>query len=379
MRLLFYFKKSLTGIDPYKLDLEGLQKVQSFRQNLKARGVLYRDFNSTEEFTDLVKTHLFDLIATEWRTDADAWTSVDAPAQPSLPEQTRPSAVVDTKGGNAAKPKNRTSEPKKGALPDEDDLEDPDRDGLGLLDHVENLNSVTNAMTTTFESMSGHIKLVVCPRNDFTLAASGRRLAETPDFTGDCGRECRSAAKVELQTCSSDTPLVGEKISRRTKEIGEVQQSQARSRTADGTTQQRNVSKFKHIINGAADDIDEFVGDLAQDVNIYRSDNRVMLSEVRSLLEARRELGDRTNSDQEMETLRSLIETMRTVKGQVDGFQESMQEAPALTGKFRSARRRGVSMLGELIAEISFSIDETEDILKNFGNTGDSDVSPPKA
>ena len=49
--------------------------------------------------------------------------------------------------------------------------------------------------------------LVVCPRNDFTLAASGRRLAETPDFTGDCGRECRSAAKVELQTCSSDTPL----------------------------------------------------------------------------------------------------------------------------------------------------------------------------
>ena len=50
--------------------------------------------------------------------------------------------------------------------------------------------------------------LVVCPRNDFTLAASGRRLAETPDFTGDCGRECRSAAKVELQTCSSDTPLV---------------------------------------------------------------------------------------------------------------------------------------------------------------------------
>ncbi len=331
VRLLFYFKKSLTGIDPYKLDLEGLQKVQSFRQNLKARGVLYRDFNSTEEFTDLVKTHLFDLIATEWRTDADAWTSVDAPAQPSLPEQTRPSAVVDTKGGNAAKPKNRTSEPKKGALPDEDDLEDPDRDGLGLLDHVENLNSVTNAMTTTFESMSGHIK------------------------------------------------LVGEKISRRTKEIGEVQQSQARSRTADGTTQQRNVSKFKHIINGAADDIDEFVGDLAQDVNIYRSDNRVMLSEVRSLLEARRELGDRTNSDQEMETLRSLIETMRTVKGQVDGFQESMQEAPALTGKFRSARRRGVSMLGELIAEISFSIDETEDILKNFGNTGDSDVSPPKA
>ena len=49
--------------------------------------------------------------------------------------------------------------------------------------------------------------LVVCPINDFTLAAGGRRLAETPGFVGDCGRECRNATEVELQTCFSDTPL----------------------------------------------------------------------------------------------------------------------------------------------------------------------------
>ena len=49
--------------------------------------------------------------------------------------------------------------------------------------------------------------LVVCPRNDFTLAARGQRRAETPDFPGDCGRQCRNATEVELQTCSSDTPL----------------------------------------------------------------------------------------------------------------------------------------------------------------------------
>ncbi len=50
--------------------------------------------------------------------------------------------------------------------------------------------------------------LVVCPRKDFTLAARGRRLAETPNLRGDCGRQCRNATGVELQTCSSDTPLV---------------------------------------------------------------------------------------------------------------------------------------------------------------------------
>ena len=49
--------------------------------------------------------------------------------------------------------------------------------------------------------------LVVCPINDFTLVAGGRRLAETPGFVGDCGRECRNVTEVELQTCFSDTPL----------------------------------------------------------------------------------------------------------------------------------------------------------------------------
>ena len=49
--------------------------------------------------------------------------------------------------------------------------------------------------------------LVVCPKNDFTLVSCGQRVAETPNFRGDCGmRRCRSA-EVELQTCSSDTPL----------------------------------------------------------------------------------------------------------------------------------------------------------------------------
>ena len=40
--------------------------------------------------------------------------------------------------------------------------------------------------------------LVVCPRKAFTLAVRGQRLAETPDFRGDCGRHCRNATEVEL-------------------------------------------------------------------------------------------------------------------------------------------------------------------------------------
>ena len=333
VRLLFYFKKSLVGIDPYQLDVDDLQKVQCFRVNLEARGVLYRDFENTEGFIDLVKTHLFDLIAEEWHADTGKWTSIDTPTQPPTSMQGRPQAERDTRSGNAARPKNRTSESKRKVLPDEDDPEDSDDDegdDLGLLDHVENLRSVVNAMSVTFTSMSEHIT------------------------------------------------SVGSKIGKRTKEIDDVKQSQAKARTvADSATQQRNISRFKDIINGAADDITEFVGDLAQDVTVYRVDNRVMLSEMRALLVARRELGvENDDSNEELTALLTLVETMKTVKGQVGRFQQAMQEAPALTGKFKKARRRGVSMLGELIAEISLSIDEIVAIVKSVGKTYDSEMSP---
>ena len=328
VRLLFYFKKSLVGVSPYELDVDGLQKVQRFREDLEARGVLYRDFENTEAFIDLVKTHLFDLIVEDWHVDTKKWTAVDAPAQPPPPVQGKPTMLA-RRSGSVAKPKNRASESEENEPHDEEeDIEEPDEGDLGLLDHVENLSSVTRTMVATFERMSEHIA------------------------------------------------LVGSKFAERTKEIEDVKQSQAKTRTADGAAQQRNVSRYKAIVDGAADDIMDFVGNLAQDVNAYRVDNRVMLSELRALLAVRQELNfdkdNSSNNEKELASLVTLIGTMRTVKGQVGGFQKAMQEAPALTGKFKKARRRGVSMIGELIAEISFSIDETEAIVKGFGENYES-------
>ena len=312
VRLLFYFKKSLTGIDPYKLDVKELGKVQRFRDDLEARGVLYCDFEATEHFIELVKAHLFDLIVKEWREN-DRWASIDGPAPKPPPNQERPEAVLDKRsGGNAAKPMTRAHESKRHALPDEEDLEESDEDEPGLLDHVQNLHSASNAMVETFQNMSEHIT------------------------------------------------TVGKKLAKRTEEIGAVQQSQAKARKADGATQQHNAIQFKTIINGAADDILNFVSELSQDVNAYRADNRVMLSEFHALLAVRQELNTENNDATERDSLLQLIETMKTVKGQVGGFQDVMQKTPALTKQFKRARRRGVSMLGELIAEISFSIDETE-------------------
>ncbi|HYT75241.1 MAG TPA: hypothetical protein VEL79_10870, partial [Vicinamibacterales bacterium] len=72
VRVLFYFKRNAE--DPFLLDIPQLQRVRSFRENLGSRGVLYRDFRDTGEFTKLVREHLDGLIIDEWR--GDKWTEV---------------------------------------------------------------------------------------------------------------------------------------------------------------------------------------------------------------------------------------------------------------------------------------------------------------
>ena len=287
----------------------GYRKVQRFRRDLIARGVLYRDFEDVEKLIDLVKAHLFSLIVEEWKTDK--WAQVDAPIEtPSLKEGA-PRVVVDKRSSNGAKPRDRASKSTRSTTLDEEDLEEPDEEDFGLLDHAEKFHSAAAAMVKTFSDMSTHIT------------------------------------------------LISDKMAKRTAEVDDVMKSGAQSRTANANTQQHDVSLFKKIVDGAARDLADFVGELAQDVNTYRSDNRVMLAELRAMLAKKRELVSDGNDEQELASLRELIDTMNTVKGQVAGFQKAMQETPALTKRFRSARRQGVSMLGELIAEMSFSIDET--------------------
>ena len=65
IRLLFYFKRGVE--DLFSIDPSQLQKVQDFRQRLGGLGVLYRDFQDTAEFTQLVREHLDSLIIDEWQ------------------------------------------------------------------------------------------------------------------------------------------------------------------------------------------------------------------------------------------------------------------------------------------------------------------------
>lgn len=67
--------------------------------------------------------------------------------------------------------------------------------------------SGTTPHTAWQSATPGTLKTEKCSRRRSAEKGSGRRLAETPCFRATVGRQCRNAPGVELQTCSSDTPL----------------------------------------------------------------------------------------------------------------------------------------------------------------------------
>ncbi len=48
-------------------------------------------------------------------------------------------------------------------------------------------------------------------------------------------------------------------------------------------------------------------------------------------------------------------------------FQASISHVPALTGRFKRSRKRAAAILGELVAEMSFSIQEARSLLEEMG------------
>ena len=294
VRLLFYFNQSLDAVDPYKMDLDQLQKVRDFRITLRTRGVLSRDFKGTEHFVSLVRKHIFDLVVTEWQDGA--WASAENADDDS-----------DTDGDD---------DPLISADAETINEAEEDDDEPGFLDYVTHLNAVTDSLVATCKNISTHIG------------------------------------------------AIGTKFSERTEEVNAVKEAQVLARAKRNRKAERyNVERFRTVTNLAAADLSEFVSEFGKDVVAYRADNRDMLVAFRGIVAGRREFGQK--DEEELEGLTTLVGTLKTVREAVGGFQRSMHEMPAFTRDFKKARRRGVSMLAELIAELSFSIAEIEGILGN--------------
>ena len=324
IRLLFYFKKS--PIDPFSTDLRQLEKVKSFRDTLGTRGVVYRDFEDTAEFVRIVTDNLYHLIMDEWTRDG--WIGVELIDKESTAEgedntggvtisstsetaNPRENDAGETYSSGVAESYTEASDPSLNGDSDEDDEE------LGLLEFAEEFQTAIKSLTDSFGRISEH-----------TATVAERFRANTEEV---------------------------KRLSENNKKIQHVGGSRAR---------QEYLSNAKTIVNQAAEDLESYISNMNAELLELRTSNRAMFSNLHQMITSRAELSISPEKlSEDRHALNTLLEVMRINRDKTIAFQNSVAAIPALTGRFKRARKSARATLGELIAEISFMIDEGGKIL----------------
>lgn len=300
VRVLFYFKRDPE--DPFLLDIPQLQRVRQFRESLGSRGVLYRDFRDTSEFTNLVREHLDGLIIDEWR--GDTWSEVpSSPARDSIGSSLQPTALS-------------VSIPEKSPETSEGER---DGDELGVLEYMAAFHEASNAI-------------------------------------------------VEVMTAiTEETQRVGEEIRARSAETDLVREELEKQKGIGGSrAHQQFVGQARATIDRAAENLEEFVSGMTPNVERYKIHNRALFDNMRHAFHGSAELGPRDNTE-DRRALAKLIPVIHESREHVMGFQTSISRVPALTGRFKRSRKRSAAILGELVAEMSFSIQEAKALLGEMG------------
>ena len=304
LRVLFYFK---TGpVDPFNLEMDQLQKVKDFRAGLHSRGVLYQDFRNTADFVQMVKIHLESLVSDEWKNGK--WLPIQGLDEDS-PQQMTTTVTPFSQDSH--------SEDETGATDAfVDSSDNGDWEDLGLLDYVASFNEETSAMNLTMA-----------------------RISENTARVGDEMR-ARTAESEVLQSRHKEVKHVG-----------------------GSREQQEYVANVRGIVDSAAHNLNDFVQAMIPSVEEYRTHSRAMFSNLRNGLQAHSELGNPTDENIP-QALEDLICTLTSTQDSTASFQASIDSVPALTGKFKRAKRKAAAILGEFIAEISLTADEARKTLE---------------
>jgi hypothetical protein len=303
VRLLFYFRRGAT--DPFSIDPVQLQKVQEFRQGLGSRGVLYRDFQDTSDFSKQVREHLDGLIIDEWQ--GDKWLQTIPAVPPREPESYL----------QVAMPVGTT------AQLDETSDQDDDEE-LGLFEYM-----------AAFQQSS-----------DAIVGVMGAIL--------------------------QDTSRVAEEIRSRTDESERINVELGKHTGVGGSrAQQQFLIQATEVVDHAARDLDYYTMAMTPNVEQFRALIRAMFDNMRRAFRAGRELGPRDHAS-DRQALVDLIPVLRRSTEQLMSFQTSITRVPALTGRFKRSRRRAAAILGKMVAEMSFAIQEAAALLEEMGG-------PPEA
>jgi hypothetical protein len=313
VRVLFYFKRTVE--DPYSIDVQQLEKVKQFREGLSRRGVLYSDFKDTEEFVKQTKEHLYNLIIDEWRENTWIKVTTSSPIE-SLKAATQAETKVEVI--NAETTVQTTKPPSILALEAQNEtLTFNDEDELGLLDYMVAFHAATGSTTEALELISKHTEQM----------------------------------NEQLRLRTAETELLLQEFERH-KHIG------------GSRVQQEYVEKARNIVDRAASHLEEFVNAMIPDIEQYRISSREMFTNLQRGIDEGGVLN--SEGDENQQALVKLIEAMETGRAPLSTLQTTIRQMPALTGRFKRARKRTALVLGDLIAETSFSIEEARTLLSRF-------------
>ena len=290
VRVLFYFKRS--SEDPFRINIDQLQRVLQFRESLGARGVLYRDFADTQNFAELARKHLHNLILDEW--DTTRWrraASASVPQSHELPNSTALILAGDTKSISIV-------------------LDNTSDDGeeLGLIEAMEELENASSSLTIVLERISSHINVLT--RNFEERTTEAIRLTDLMQSQSRPG----SRANPEL------------------------------------------VKSVREVADQAAEDLEHFAIQMASDIKVFAHMTSALFEHVDRVRRIRAEFDVPSEQDDaEGNELKKLVENITTSQATTASFQSLVAGLPALTSKVRKARRRASLVLGELVAELQKS------------------------
>jgi hypothetical protein len=295
VRVLFYFKKEI--VDPFSMDLSQLEKVKKFRARLPQIGVLYRDFKDTANFVDIIRENLLNLIVDEWKPPS--WIPIELSSK---------SLSLVTLEARIDKPNAPTATSELAAIESRaiEDLEE-EQNEMGLFELLQEFHVAIALLTTTMENLAG-----------ITTTMGGKFELHTKAIS----------QQVELQTTVANM--------------------------GGSREMQKYISEAKRLVDDAANDLDNYAKEMQPALTNFKKYIGTVFTTLETAYEiatSELELND-SKKKEDIEGLKILLNTMEVVQGQVSSFQQTIESLPALTSKFKKARRNTSKVLGELVAEI---------------------------
>jgi len=307
IRIFFYFKKSTT--DVFKIDFDQLKKVIEFKDHKASEmGILYKEFEDTENFVDIADTDLYNIINSDW--DKDKWKKVDI-----------------------SKKKVKEAETDKASLPIQDktesivinelaqsENEDNNEDKLGLLDMIGGVDDDIALFTELLERMTKDIYYLGNITTEYTAI-----LEPMLNKFGAMGQVKGSSGKQKL-------------LSNIKKELRKLSQEYKNK----SNTIRNNAAEFKVYIKKLLDYYRYYL------LDYYNPEHDVGQDEAPNV------------------SLEVFIDSMKESLESIKKLQNSMESIPNLSQDLIIAKTSLVNNLGVLIAEFTFAINDGDNILKEY-------------